>query len=220
MIKIGHRGVSSLKLENSLEGFKYAVQLGVKAIEMDVQVSADGVPVVFHDRLLDRVTDATGYLANYTFADLQKSVRLKNGEAIPTLDDVLLELVGNVEKIYVEVKSPHAVNIIQDVVAAHAPKGLVVMSSFHHKCLLEIKKKNKDQRVMALFACSPINPEALFSMIDIEEVGLGFESVDPDLLSFFKGKGIDVYAYTVNDQRDFELAKKYGLKGVFTDNPC
>jgi glycerophosphoryl diester phosphodiesterase len=70
-VNYAHRGASSYAPENTLMAFYKGLELGANGIETDIQLSADGVPVLFHDDTLDRVTDRTGPLAELTAAELQ-----------------------------------------------------------------------------------------------------------------------------------------------------
>lgn len=70
---IGHRGNRAHAPENTIESFAQAVALGADAIEFDVHMSADGIPVVHHDPALARTTDGTGEIARMTFADLRRA---------------------------------------------------------------------------------------------------------------------------------------------------
>lgn len=74
--------------ENSMAAFERAADIGVWAIETDVWFTKDMVPVVMHDETLDRTTDGTGKVSDYTYAQLRQ-FRLNNGERIPTLKQVL-----------------------------------------------------------------------------------------------------------------------------------
>jgi len=69
---MAHRGGAGLWPENTLEAFKRSVRLGVDVLEMDVKLTADGVPVVIHDDSLDRTTDCTGLVSERTFAEVQR----------------------------------------------------------------------------------------------------------------------------------------------------
>src|SRR5215213_901611 len=68
---VGHRGAMGYAPENTLASFERAVALGVDAVECDVHLSADGVPVVIHDHTLDRTTDGHGLVADHTLAQLK-----------------------------------------------------------------------------------------------------------------------------------------------------
>nr|WP_225667835.1 glycerophosphodiester phosphodiesterase family protein [Arthrobacter sp. 147(2020)] len=87
-LALSHRGFSVDGLENSMVAFEAAVDLGFGYLEIDVRTSQDGVVMVFHDELLDRVCDAQGPLAERTLDELDK-VRINGVEPIPTLEAVL-----------------------------------------------------------------------------------------------------------------------------------
>ena len=71
-LAIAHRGGSALMPENTLAAFDHATALGVDAVELDVRLARDGTVVVHHDATLDRTTDATGPLARFTAAELER----------------------------------------------------------------------------------------------------------------------------------------------------
>lgn len=85
--------------ENSVEIIALAAQLGANGIEIDVQLTKDGMPVIYHDeRINDRLTEKTGIqgkVGSYTFAELQKEVNLKRGGKLPTLEQALQTVVYN-----------------------------------------------------------------------------------------------------------------------------
>ncbi len=66
-----HRGASAEFPENTLAAFRRALELAVEAIELDVHLSADGVPVVIHDQTVDRTTDGSGAVHEMTVVELQ-----------------------------------------------------------------------------------------------------------------------------------------------------
>ena len=72
MINYAHRGASEYAPENTFYSFYLGLLQGANGIETDVQITKDGVPVLFHDDTLDRVTDSTGKIADYTLAELQE----------------------------------------------------------------------------------------------------------------------------------------------------
>ena len=100
---IGHRGAAGVAPENTLAGFEVAAALGVDAFELDIQLTADGAPVVLHDDLLDRTTDRSGPVGRVLLADLRSAdagARFSpdggrsfpfrgTGVRIPTLGEVL-----------------------------------------------------------------------------------------------------------------------------------
>src|SRR5207247_1736958 len=92
---VGHRGAMGYAPENTFASYERAVALGVDAVECDVHLSADGVPVVIHDHTLDRTTDGRGPVRDHTLEQLK---RLDAGawrgaefagQRLPTLDELL-----------------------------------------------------------------------------------------------------------------------------------
>ena len=103
---VAHRGASSTHPENTLPSFETAIGLGARIVELDVRVSADGVPVVMHDPTVDRTTDGRGAVHELTAAEL---ARLDAGTAhvpasVPTLADVL-DLASGRAAVAIEIKN-------------------------------------------------------------------------------------------------------------------
>lgn len=88
-LAIGHRGGAGLAPENTLAAFSRSTALGLRYLESDVRLTADGHLVCFHDDVLDRCTTGTGRLGERTLADLHRRVRVAGVEPIPTLEEAL-----------------------------------------------------------------------------------------------------------------------------------
>jgi glycerophosphoryl diester phosphodiesterase len=108
---IAHRGGAALWPENSLRAFRGALGLGVRALELDVHLTADGGVAVIHDATLDRTTEASGPVAARTAAELRR-LRLRSSdgaltdETVPLLEDVLALAAPAGATVLVEVKTP------------------------------------------------------------------------------------------------------------------
>jgi glycerophosphoryl diester phosphodiesterase len=83
-----HRGGAAHAPENSWQAFEHALGLGYWYLETDLQATADGVLIAFHDRTLDRVTDRTGRIARLPYRTVAEA-RIAGTEPIPRLDDLL-----------------------------------------------------------------------------------------------------------------------------------
>src|SRR5687768_11162146 len=99
----GHRGAAAEFPENSLAGFRRALELGIEGIELDVHLSKDGVPVIIHDETVDRTTNAEGAVADFTVEEL-RGLDAGDGEYVPTLAEVL-DLVGDRLLVDIEIKA-------------------------------------------------------------------------------------------------------------------
>lgn len=107
MLRIAHRGLWGPGIpENSLAAFQAAADAGL-GVELDVHLSADGAPMVFHDAKLDRMTGQRGYIFERTAAELQ-TLTLIGGDAqtIPTLGQVL-DLMPAELSVFIEIKPTH-----------------------------------------------------------------------------------------------------------------
>ena len=129
---LGHRGLSSKHLENSMEAFRAALAAGLDGFELDVQPTRDGVCLVLHDEDLARTANGSGLLRQMKVAELPP---LKNGERLPRLADVL-DLPAKL--INVELKGePGWQQALATVEAAEA-LDRVLFSSFEHSEVLQL----------------------------------------------------------------------------------
>jgi glycerophosphoryl diester phosphodiesterase len=128
---IAHRGLHTTERpENSLAAFEHAVETGYPA-ELDVRLTSDGVPVVFHDECLDRLTDRSGRVDETAWETLADTTLLDTDEPVPTLDDVLT-LVDGAVPLLVELKSSGQPTQLARAVAAtlDAYDGAFAVQSF------------------------------------------------------------------------------------------
>lgn len=106
---IGHRGARFEAPENTLPGFRYAIDIGIEALEFDVRLTVDEQPVVIHDDTVDRTTNGTGNVADLTLAEIQaldaRSIFPDWPEAcfVPTFAQVL-DTVAPVPELIIEIK--------------------------------------------------------------------------------------------------------------------
>jgi len=145
---IAHRGYHDLaagRLENSLSAFAAAVRAGY-GIEMDLQLSADGVPMVFHDDSLDRLTDQAGPVSARNAADLQALRLAGTTDTIPTLAQVLALVAGRVP-LLIEIKdqtltlSPTDGRLEAATAAVLAGyDGPVALMSFNPSCIAHMAR--------------------------------------------------------------------------------
>lgn len=98
-IVVAHRGAPLVEPENTIPSFEAAVAAGADAVEFDVRLSADGVPVILHDAAVDRTTDGRGLARDLTVADLAR-IAIPRGEGattnVPTLEAALVALSGRI----------------------------------------------------------------------------------------------------------------------------
>lgn len=174
IINYAHRGASGYFPENTMLAFEKAVSLGSTGIETDIQMTKDGVLVLIHDERVDRTTDGTGYVKDYTYKELLKldagsyvSEEFK-GLKVPTLEELLQFASHNELKLDLELKS----NIILydgieektvDLINKYNMNHRVTVSSFNHYSLMKIKRISKKTKIGLLYMTGLVHPENMQS---------------------------------------------------------
>lgn len=141
-----HRGLHDNKSdapENSMPAFQKAVEAGY-GIELDVQLTKDRVPVVFHDFTLDRMCGVSGKVADYTFEELQKLHLLQTEQKIPKFEDFLKLVEGKVPfilELKVEMKDIDVCSKVSEMMKQY--KGIYCIESFNPLVLRWYRKYDK-----------------------------------------------------------------------------
>ncbi len=146
---VGHRGAAGIEPENTLRGFCRAVELGVDSTECDVHLTKDGRLVVIHDATVDRTTDGSGEVCAMTFAEV-RALDAGQGERVPTLEEVLQAVKGNVP-LHVELKASGTPQAAVQAVRQMGMDGEVIFSSFDLDRLREVKAIDPSLEVGAIF---------------------------------------------------------------------
>lgn len=141
-LDIAHRGASAELPENTLAAFRRALALGGAGIELDVHTTADGVPVVFHDATLRRLTGRPGRVARKTLAELRLLRVAGTDERIPTLREVLALVAApgrgrGRAVVQIELKRGVAVAPVVTAVRAARATRSVILASFELPLLAE-----------------------------------------------------------------------------------
>lgn len=228
-----HRGGAALWPENSEAAFRGALKLGVEQIEFDVQLSRDGVPVIFHDATLDRVTDGTGPLADRTLADLKKLSIFRGGGQIMTLEEGGRILAASDIVLRCEIKVgvdmvpyPGIVDKTLSVLSDLDVLGRTVITSFHLPTVMEVKAAVRPLRDVIWLLATPVvrlvPPQHIARIArdeGIDAVGLRFSDLSDEVLATLRAEGMRVGAFAVLE--DAEIARALGQElSVFTtDRP-
>lgn len=111
ILNVAHRGLSGLYPENTMIAFRKAIEADCDGIEMDVHLTRDGVPVVIHDEEVDRTTNGSGYVKDFTYeqlCNLDAGIKFSDefkGEKIPTLKEFFDFMKDNDKLINIELKN-------------------------------------------------------------------------------------------------------------------
>lgn len=223
-----HRGASGHAPENTLPAFELAHMMGADGIELDVQLTRDGVPVVIHDERIDRVSDSTGLVKDYTLEELRKFNMSKNFPAygkiaIPTLEEVY-ELVKNTDLVInLELKNSTIFyeGMEEKVLRLAEEKGLadrMIYSSFNHYSMRRVKQLLPSARIAFLYSDGFLDMGDYASRYGAYAVHPSVKNTEyPDMVRECHGKGIKVHVWTVNEETDFEKMRRLGVDAVITN---
>lgn len=206
MLLLGHRGDPANHAENSLAGFRAALECGADGVELDVWLSADGEPVVIHDGTLDRTTAARGPVAVHTAAELQKM-------GVPTLRDALHVTRDHVTA--VELKAPHAEapDLARQALALAAPAQRILVFAYDADHLRGLR--GTDAHTVLLTARRPQDPQALLAAGAARALAVQWQAVDAGLCA-----ECPVYAWTVDAEPDVRSLLAMGVAAIITNRPC
>lgn len=224
-IPIAHRGLhdgNQKVFENSMSAMRAAVEYGY-AIELDVQLSGDGVAMVFHDATLDRVTNKTGLVKDFDAEELQCIKLGKTNDTIDTLEDVLLEIGGDVPVI-IEMKGDGDAMDARALAKGVASdlgnySGDAAVMSFEHD-LLEAFAKTGSKRPLGLTA-EGLDDEAFERHRAALPLGIQFISYDVKALpnAFVEEARtvheMPVITWTVRTPEDVELTSAHADQMTF-----
>jgi glycerophosphoryl diester phosphodiesterase len=207
---IAHRGASADERENTIPAFERAIELGADFVELDVQVSADGVLVVFHDLDLDRLTPLRGPLRRRPLAELRE-------HGIPPLEDVV-ELARGRIGVMAELKSPHLYrrhDVAGRTVALLGADDAVL--SFSRRALHDALRRRPSLRVLQHVGYGvSIRAASRYAWA----VGFHDPRVTARGVARARRLGLETTVFTVNDARRMRLLAAMGVSGIFSDRPA
>lgn len=225
-----HRGACREAPENTVPAFERALQLGVDGVELDVQLTADGVPVVIHDETVERTTDGTGPVAGFTLSQLRRldaadGMRGFAGVGVPTLADVLAVVAPARVTINIELKNstepyPGLEEAVLAEVEAFGIAERVVLSSFNHYSLKKLQHLRATVELGMLYTDPLYHPWRYAAK-------LGVAAIHPPA-RFMLGRrfvrrahdsGLAVRPWVVNGERRLLRMFEWGVDAVFTDVP-
>ncbi|MGE0010323.1 MAG: glycerophosphodiester phosphodiesterase [Candidatus Babeliales bacterium] len=220
---IGHRGACGYVPENTLSSFKKAVELGVDMIEFDVHCCASGELMVIHDNTLDRTTNTTGYIKDFTLDQLNNAVNIKNSkERIPTLNEVL-DTIGHAAMIAIELKGPGTAQPVARIVQEYLDKGWhsdnFYILSFDHLQLQEFHEYLPEIKRCATVYGMPLEYPLYAKKHGFNAVATCYEYATQQFVAAAHKAGLKVFIYTANDPHIIKKLLEIGVDGIFSDYP-
>ena len=231
---IAHRGGGDEAPENSFTAFSAMRDLGVRYIETDAHVTADGVVVLNHDDTIDRTYDGEGAISELTYEEILQ-YRNGAGESMPRLVDALEDfpdLFWNIDA-----KSDEVVGPLLDVLTEHDAFGRVLLASFSEKRLSRIRACEEPELTTSLGVPAVVRlmlasetvsaaetwrvdgPHQHVRAVQVPEKAKGIRVVNPRFVATAHTAGLAVHVWTVNDPDAMVRLLDWRVDGLVTDRP-
>ncbi|MGI9353457.1 MAG: glycerophosphodiester phosphodiesterase family protein [Rhizobiaceae bacterium] len=219
---VAHRGLhdpAKKIYENTLTACAAAARRDY-AIEVDLQPSSDGVPMVFHDFELDRMTDMEGEIRDKTSAELQAIRIMGTNDGIPTLRD-LLELVSGEVGLVIELKGRKNADKGFVEAVARELKGYrgdaVIMSFYHH--LLEDARSQAPHLPLGLTAYGDDENydqhRRIAQKSNVDFISYELKNLETRFVSEFRQTGRPIISWTITNEAEAEYSAKFADQPTF-----
>jgi glycerophosphoryl diester phosphodiesterase len=225
MLIYAHRGASARAPENTLAAFRLAREFRADGVELDVALTADGVPVLLHDDTVDRTTDGSGMLSALTLEEVKRldAGQWKgpeySGERIPTLDEALAELQGMI--VNIEIKPAADVEpvarLVVDLVRKHGIASTAIISSFAWEAIEAVGRLEPSIKTAFIFGrARPELPPGDFRPVFLHP---HYSLVDREYVEQTTRDGFRMNVWTINDEQEALRLIDLGVEGLVSDVP-
>lgn len=226
---IAHRGASRFAPENTLPAFELALSMGAEAIETDVHLTKDQVPVLIHDEKVNRTTNGKGYIKDFTFKELQNLdagswfAKDFRGTNILSLDAFLQWAQDKPLRLNIELKNnkidyPHLEEIVYEYTAHHKLLDRTIFSTFNPDSIKRLEPY-KGQVEIAYLTSRGKSLIQRAKELKVDALHIKYTLLTPGLAHACRHSGFVVRIYTVNSQKQLNQCFREACDGVITDMP-
>jgi glycerophosphoryl diester phosphodiesterase len=245
-INISHRGASGYAPEHTLAAYELGAGMNGDYIEIDLQMTKDGELIAMHDETVDRTTNGTGLIKDFTLEEIKgldagswfneafpdKAKPEYMGLQVPTLREVF-DRFGTNAKFFIETKSPEVypgmeeqlLRILKeyDLVGEDQLTDKVIIQSFSTESLQKINLIDESIpliQLLSYYAPAVITDEEVAKIKDYAAgIGMHYTAISPAYVKKVRDSGLVIMPYTVNEKEDMEMLLDWGVTGMFTNYP-
>lgn len=228
-LAIAHRGFCLQGWENSLPAFRAALELGYQYLETDINTTADGVTVVFHDTSLDRITDGAGRIAELPYAVVREA-RIGGEQPIPTLREFFEALPA--ARFNIDVKDTGSAATLAALIEEFGLHERVCVASFSGRRRKDVLSRlsrpvasSPGQKLLLAYALlSPWLPipllRAMMAGVDVLQIprrAMRVDLVTRRSVGRAHRAGLKMHVWTINEPADMDQLLDLGVDGIMTD---
>ncbi|MGN0443478.1 MAG: glycerophosphodiester phosphodiesterase [Acutalibacteraceae bacterium] len=226
-----HRGFSGNYPENTMLAFRKAVEIGADGIELDVHFTKDKEIVICHDEKIDRTSNGTGYIKDYTYEELCQFDFYGNFEGqfefqkIPTLREYL-ELVAPVEGFMTNIELKTGVfeyigieKAVIDMLYEFGVKDRTILSSFNHYTILRCRKIDPSIKTGFLSESWIIDMWDYAKQNCVECIHPHYAFLTAENFAKIRKAGVEVNTWTVNEYEDIKRLSEMGVDILIGNYP-
>lgn len=229
-VNFAHRGASGCYPENTMLSFKKAIEMGCTGIETDVQMTRDGSLILMHDERVDRTTNGTGFVKDYTFEEIRKLdaggffSKEFIGEKVPAIEE-LIELVKDKDIIInFEIKSGIIIydkieEKLIDTIYKYGIEKKVILSSFNHYSMVMCKRLSKEIKTGLLYMEGIYRPERYCRFVGADALHPYFYTLRKEIIDEIKREKVMINTFTVNEEKYMKYLLKEKVDGIITNYP-
>ncbi|MDB4950030.1 MAG: hypothetical protein JWM27_2679 [Gemmatimonadetes bacterium] len=200
-----------------MRAFRLALEQGADGVELDVQRSADGVPVVIHDDTLERTTDGAGPVSALRWSAIER-VR-SAGEPVPRLEQVAAWAAETGAWLNVEIKAPGVEAATVAVIAAAGLLPRTVFSSFDAESVRQVGRLSPGATRCLLTETWTAAVLATARDVRAQGICIGNDAATPDALASLAREGLPVVVWTVDDPDRMDALYRAGVAAIITNRP-
>jgi glycerophosphoryl diester phosphodiesterase len=230
MIIYGHRGAKGEAPENTLAGFQHAYRHGIRHFEMDIQLSADGLPVVIHDLTVDRTANAKGPVSTFTADQLADLDARRNTPAWPTPIGIpsleaIFQACPDFTHMQLEVKKDARsrlnalCNRLVETIHRHHWQRRLTITSSDIWFLQAVKRRDRDISIGLVTDRRFPNPTKTAINLGCNYLCLKWTLCSAKLVEIAHRNDLHVSVWTVNRIHDMLALEEKGVDSIITDYP-
>ena len=219
---IGHRGSNYNNGENTLRAITKALNDKSDGIEIDLRAVENNI-ILLHDETVNRTTDGIGHYKKFSSQSI-RSLRCMNGDKIPLLQEIL-SIRRPIKELILEFKEPGLAGKVSQILDSHSRfikgqyKKNITVSSFNVEITQELSRYPDKWKLAILYKDDFFSAIERANFYNAPDVHVPMRDINKDNIKYAQKNNRRIYAFTVNNLKDYDLCLTYGVDGIFTDNP-